>query len=69
MEDAIGKAFVKKDLKVKKRIIPHDVRKMLTKKSKLSKSINRTKCPSKISSLKQEYMEIENSLAESYERF
>ena len=69
MEDAISKVFVKKDTRVKRRIIPHDVRKMLTKKSKLSKSIIKTKCSIKVSSLRQQYMDIEDSLAESYERF
>ena len=43
MEEAVKGVFVKKDERMKKRIIPHDVRKMLTKKSKLSKAIFKTK--------------------------
>ena len=69
MEDAIHQVFDKKDSRVKRRIIPHDVRRMLTKKSKLSKSIIKTRGPIKVSSLRHKYMEIEDSLAESYERY
>ena len=62
--------FAPKDRgKLSKRIIPHRVQKLITMKIKRSKCIKKTKCCVRISSLRKEYMELEDTLKESYERF
>ena len=54
IEEAIDKVFVPKDRgKKSKRIIPLSVRKLITKKTKLSKSICKTMCSVQISTLRK----------------
>ena len=69
MEKSIDKVFDKKCERVSKRIIPLKVRKLITRKKKISKAIMKTQCKTRIATLKSEYIEVENILSESYERF
>ena len=69
MEKAINKVFVKKSEKLSKRMILSNVRGLLTRKNKLSKAIAKTQCRTRITSLRSEFIEVEDSLCESYERF
>ena len=65
MEKSIDKVFDKKCERVNKRIIPLKVRKLITRKKKISKAIMKTQCKTQISTLKSEYIEVENILSES----
>ena len=70
MEEAVKGVFETKESKRPgKRIIPPNVRKLNTRKLKLSKSLKKTGCPVRISALRKEYMEVEDTLKISYERF
>ena len=70
MEEAVSRVFETKDRRrPEKRIIPPSVRKLQTRKLKLSKSIQKTRCPVRIQDLRKEYMEVEDKLKISYERF
>ena len=62
--------FVKKDLSGSKgRKLPLPVKRMWNKKSKLSKAILKSKSVEKLSTLREEFMEVKDALKVSYERF
>ena len=69
MEAAVEATFKSKTGSCPKRRLPNVVRKLWERKSKVSKKILKTKCPRKMIGLREEFLRLEDSLSESYERF